>query len=585
MEKLPQKPVECELKWSLKSKAQWEAWQKNMGCQPQRRLEQVNIYLDTPDGYFAVRRSMLRLRCQNGQWLFVYKRGLSISDGYFSALEIEEPVSSEQAKAIQMGQLATAGAEVEFWQSSRVLQALRDDGFGGTWQVVGEVRNLRQVWPLSLWGQDWALERTEKFELDATFFEKGSSQADYELELETREPELLRPAVEKWALEHGLELCPQQSTKYERFLRSCGVNRPIISCLMPIYNCESTLKQAVRSIIWQTFKSWELILVDDGSTDSTYKLASELAACEPRIRLFRQEHAGIVAALNKAWSYSRAPFVARMDADDISHPQRFNEQLRYLQEHKELAAVGSQVRIFPKRDITEGMLRYERWLNRACSWQALERGIFVESPLVHPSVLMRREPVEQVGLYQDGTWPEDYHLWLRLWINGFQMAKVPRVLFFWRDSPRRLTRIDKRCSHEALRRLKVRFFLQAFFPAESELSTEHEAGAQRSSRALPACKRNLIIWGAGPNGKALAKTLREYGLEPTYFTDIVPARHGQIICGLRVLPFDKLPEPQDYFLVTAVGNPRSRAEIRAFLEERGWKEGRDFCCMAGISDN
>ncbi len=55
MEKLPQKPVECELKWSLKSKAQWEAWQKNMGCQPQRRLEQVNIYLDTPDGYFAVR--------------------------------------------------------------------------------------------------------------------------------------------------------------------------------------------------------------------------------------------------------------------------------------------------------------------------------------------------------------------------------------------------------------------------------------------------------------------------------------------------------------------------------------------------
>ena len=117
--------------------------------------------------------------------------------------------------------------------------------------------------------------------------------------------------------------------------------------------------------------------------------------------------------------------------------------------------------------------------------------------------------------------------------------------------------------------------MKAFFtPAQEE----------QGLRSLPFDKRQLIIWGAGPNGKALAKTLRSHGLEPAYYTDILPARHGQTICGLKVLSLEQLPAPEGYFLVTAVGNPNSREEIRAFLKERGWQEGRDFRCMAGISD-
>ena len=557
----PLKNTERELKWSIGSRQDWLKLQEGLG-QVQRELRQKNIYLDTEDAYFASRRSMLRLREENGRWLFVYKRGLSLEAGYFSALEIEEEVSAEAAEAISQGQLQAVS-------EGPVYRQICEEGFKGTLQTVGEIVNVRRVWPLSAAG----LEGNEKFELDCTSFD--AEHTEYELELETLRADLLQGEVQNWAERLGVKLSKQRATKYERFLFYSAVKRPMISCLMPIYNCADTLVSAVRSICRQTFKSWELILVDDGSSDDTIKIAEELAATDPRLRVFRKEHGGIVDTLNFAFKQSRAPFIARMDGDDISHPERFAEQMRYLQKHTDIAAVGCKIRVFPKKSITEGMQRYERWLNKACLPEILERDIFVESPLVHPSVLLRRSVLEEVGLYEDGRWPEDYQLWLRMWLKGVKMAKVEKTLFFWRDLPKRLTRVDQRCSHDALRELKITFFLKAFFtPAEEE----------QGLRSLPFHKRKLIIWGAGPNGKALAKTLRSHGLEPAYYTDILPARHGQTICGLKVLSLEQLPAPDDYFLVTAVGNPNSREEIRAFLRERGWQEGRDFRCMAGISD-
>ncbi len=555
------KNTEQELKWIISNCQDWLKLQEALG-KAERELHQRNIYLDTEDAYFAARRSMLRLREENGRWLFVYKRGLSLEAGYFSALEIEEEISAQAAQAISQGR----------WQpfsGGPVGQQLKKEGFQGSWQAVGEVVNLRRLWPLEAAG----LVGQEKFELDCTTFD--SKHTEYELELETLRSEVLQKEVEAWAQSWGLKLIKQKATKYERFLFYSAVNRPIISCLMPIYNCAPTLAKAVRSICWQTFKAWELILVDDGSSDDTVKIAETLAATDPRLRVFRKAHGGIVDTLNFAFKQSRAPFIARMDGDDISHPERFAEQMRYLQAHDDVTAVGCKIRVFPKKSITEGMMRYERWLNKACLPEILERDIFVESPLVHPSVLLRRSALEEVGLYEDGRWPEDYQLWLRMWLKGIKMAKVEKTLFFWRDLPKRLTRVDQRCSHDALRELKVTFFLKAFFtPAQEE----------QGLRSLPFDKRQLIIWGAGPNGKALAKTLRSHGLEPAYYTDILPARHGQTICGLKVLSLEQLPAPEGYFLVTAVGNPNSREEIRAFLKERGWQEGRDFRCMAGISD-
>ena len=282
-----------------------------------------------------------------------------------------------------------------------------------------------------------------------------------------------------------------------------------------------------------------------------------------------------------------------MDADDISHPQRLALQVAYLAAHPEVDVVGSLVRIFPKIGITTGMARYERWLNQAVDAALLERDIFVESPLVHPSTLFRREAVLAVGGYLESDWPEDYYLWLRLWLAGHKLAKVERPLLFWRDGPTRLTRTDSRCGHDSLRDLKIEMFLRACYP-------QFAANPPSLVDAVPACPppltvpqprhggrgvgRPLLIWGAGPNGKALAKGFQARGLQPAAFVDIRSARRGQTICGMPVLGIDQLPSPRDFFLVTAVGNPYSREEIRQHLDGHGWVECRDYRCMAGISD-
>lgn len=552
-------PVERELKFKL-SPASWQRLRGFCGAKAEPEvLEQTNTYFDSYDAYFACRRSMLRLRRENGRYFFVYKRGLNLQAGYFQAVEIEEEISEAAAEALLQGHIGDLAA-------SRVWRQAAEEGFSGELHTVGSVRNTREVWPISIIG----LEGPEKLELDHTQF--GSAD-EFELEIETARPEYIK---------EGLLLIPgglagdfqiQRQTKYERFLRRHAAEKPVISCVMPVYNCLRTLKNALSSILKQTLLLWELIVVDDGSEDGSADYIAEAAVSDKRIRLIRVKHGGITVALNEGLKHCRAPFIARMDGDDISHPDRFRRQLLFLQKHRDISVLGCRVRIFPQAALTDGMRRYERWLNKACDPQILRRDIFVESPLVHPSVMLRAEALKKVGFYEDGPWPEDYQLWFRFWKQGLKMAKLDEVLFFWRDTPERLTRRDARCAHEALRELKVSMFLSSYWGKAGE-----------SLYAVPAAKRRLIVWGAGPNGKALVKSLRRRGLEPDYFTDILPARHGQTICGLKVLSIYDLPDPKEFFLLTAVGNPYSRAEIRAFLRERGWREGRDFCCMAGISD-
>lgn len=350
---------------------------------------------------------------------------------------------------------------------------------------------------------------------------------------------------------------------------------------MPVYNCLATLDNAVRSVLWQTCPDWELQIIDDGSNDGTLERARYWAACDQRIKVTAAPHGGITAALRLGLEACQAEYVARMDGDDISHPQRFAAQAQYLDEAPQTAALGSLVRIFPKIGITQGMRRYERWLNQACESGRLERDVFIESPLVHPSVMFRRSRILKVGSYLEAPWPEDYYLWLRLWLAGEKLAKVNRVLCFWRDTPKRLTRVDSRCGHDALRELKIEMFLQAYFPQYARLQLPSPVEA---SRAALTKGRSLIIWGAGPNGKALAKGFIARGLQPHAYVDIRPARRGQVICGAVVWGIDQLPAPEHYFLVTAVGNPFSRVEIRQHLDSHGWREGRDYRCLAGISD-
>ena len=345
---------------------------------------------------------------------------------------------------------------------------------------------------------------------------------------------------------------------------------PQVSVLMPVFNGEKYLANAIRSILWQTRTDWELLIIDDGSADGSLRCARQFAAEDKRLRLISRPHRGLTATLNEGLQLCAAPWIARMDSDDISAPRRLEKQLKYVQEHPNITALGSFVRLFPRRRRSLGMRRYERWLNRCWQSRDLAGDIFVESPLVHPSVLFSREAVLSVGGYCSCPWPEDYDLWLRLWQHGFLLGKVPEVLLYWRDTPQRLTHTDERCSHASLRRLKMHYLVSTFFP---------ECRPSRTDQP----HRPVLVWGAGSNGRDLVKDLRLLGLYPSGFVDNHPSRCGQRILGLPVRNPDQVLLREGEFVIMAVSNPYTRAEVRSRLNALGASEGKDYICLANIA--
>ena len=146
-----------------------------------------------------------------------------------------------------------------------------------------------------------------------------------------------------------------------------------------------------------------------------------------------------------------------MDADDVAEPRRLELQLDLLRRDPELVGCGCRVEYFPEGEVRDGARRYERWINSLIRPEDIERDLFVECPLAHPSFFLRSEAVRVVGGYRDPGWPEDYDLVMRLWRAGHRFGSVPEVLLRWRERPDRLSRTDPRYSPEAFRRCKVHY--------------------------------------------------------------------------------------------------------------------------------
>src|SRR5512138_2453560 len=189
---------------------------------------------------------------------------------------------------------------------------------------------------------------------------------------------------------------------------------PTISVLLPCRDVAGVLPDAIESLRAQTFTDFEVVAVDDGSRDFTWQRLLDWARQDGRVRPLRTLPRGLVPALATAQAFARGELLARMDADDVAEPTRLAAQVELLARHPDVAACGTHVRYFPREIVREGALRYETWLNSLYSPTTVEREIFVECPLAHPSLLVRRSALLAAGGYRDVGWPEDYDLVLRL---------------------------------------------------------------------------------------------------------------------------------------------------------------------------
>ncbi len=331
---------------------------------------------------------------------------------------------------------------------------------------------------------------------------------------------------------------------------------PVVSILMAVRNEERLLPAALASLWRQTLGDWELVVVNDGSNDTTGSLLDAAAARDPRIRVLHRPAAGLVAALNAGLASCRAPLVARMDGDDVCHPRRLQAQTAFLATHPDVTLVACRVRHIPRQRLGAGMRAYENWQNGLLDHAQIVRDLYVETPFTHPSVIFRKDAVMALGGYRDIGWPEDYDLWLRLARAGANFARLPEILFYWRDRPERLTRTAPTSTLAAFRACKTHYLREAFLSDRTEVT----------------------LWGSGIEGKAWRLALLAAGCTVRRWVEVNPRKLGQVIHGAPVVGTHTLT-PDDGPILVTIGSRGARAEVRQVAAQRGLVEGRDFVCV------
>jgi glycosyltransferase involved in cell wall biosynthesis len=334
---------------------------------------------------------------------------------------------------------------------------------------------------------------------------------------------------------------------------------PRVSVLLPVRDAAPTLERCLGSLGAQTLQEHEVVAVDDGSSDDSGDILDAWASRDPRLRVFHTPPRGLVAALGAAVAAARADVVARMDADDVSLPGRLAGQCQRLAEPGAPDILGARVCL--RRDDgvpVPGMAAYVDWQNALLDHESILRDMFVESPLVHPSVAMPTSVLRGLGGYRDIDGPEDYDLWLRAAHAGLRFGKLPEVLLEWWDSPTRLTRASPRYAERRFFALKVEALV-------------------RRHLARP---RPVVIWGAGPIGKGWSRALRACGQEIRAFVEIDPKKLGTRLHGAPVIAVEDAGGVGSALHLAAVGQPGRRQVIRAAAAALGLLEGQDLVAVA-----
>lgn len=328
---------------------------------------------------------------------------------------------------------------------------------------------------------------------------------------------------------------------------------PLISIVMPYKNSATTLIECIKSIVAQKMSQFELIAVNDGSTDNSLAILSTLN--DDRIQLVENPGSGIVDALNFGISIAKTRWIARMDADDIMSPDRLQKQWQYLQHNRDVKCIGSRVQLFPEENIANGMRNYIKWQNNQLTHHQIITGLLQESTLTHPSVLVEKKSLLSVHGYRQGDFPEDYDLWLRLADSNIKFGKVDASLLLWREHNEKLTRTDRRYSLDAFNSLRVEYLL---------------------SRKDILQARRVVIWGAGRKTRKRVDVAVSRGLVIDAWVDIDPKKIAQRIDGLPVLNPSMLTPKTGTVILVYVNSHGAKPKIDKFLINKGFEYGQDY---------
>jgi glycosyltransferase involved in cell wall biosynthesis len=327
-----------------------------------------------------------------------------------------------------------------------------------------------------------------------------------------------------------------------------------ISIIMPVFNEEKHLRACLDSILVQSCSDWELLAVDDASTDHSLDLLLTYNKKDPRIRVLENYEKGIIPALRVAVNAAKGSFITRMDADDYMPPHKLEALRKPLLEKGPGHLSTALVEYFSDEfDLGPGYRRYADWLNQVIRQERNWEEIYRECTIPSPCWMCWRQDFFSAGAHNSNINPEDYDLAFRFYKSGLKITSVPDILHFWRDHARRSSRNLESHANQEYFRLKVPSFIEIDYDAN----------------------RPLILWGAGRKGKEIAKMLLEKSLNFHWCCE-TPAKWGHNIYGVIVespQTIDRLPNAQ---IILAVSAPSEQPGIHQHLTDKGLLPGKDF---------
>ena len=316
---------------------------------------------------------------------------------------------------------------------------------------------------------------------------------------------------------------------------------PRLSVLLPVRDAAPWLASSLASLWRQSFRDFEVIAIDDGSRDGSGEILDRTAAIEPRLRVLHTPPHGLPAALNHALAAARGGWIARHDADDLSHRDRFALQLAALERTPDVDVLGTRLRMFPAARVTAGMRRWSEWHNSLLRHDDMARESLIDSVLAHGTAMIRRSALESVDGWQERGWAEDMDLWLRLMRSGRRFAKLKRSLYAWRQHPGSATRRDPRYTRARMDALKL----------------------EALERGPIGCGRHATVIGVGTSLDHWVRLLR--------------VRHWTVTPVEQARPGRSTPAPP---LLLVFGAAPARGRWRDALTHAGLTELREFVFVA-----
>ena len=327
----------------------------------------------------------------------------------------------------------------------------------------------------------------------------------------------------------------------------------LVSVIMPVKNAAGTVTRAANSILQQTYREYEFIIVNDHSTDGTVEKLKLLA--DNRIKLVDSQGSGIARALNTGLSHARGQYIARMDADDYSLPERLEKQVRYARNHPRIGVISCRVSHDGHHPRQQGYRHYVHWLNNIITPGEHYVNRFADAPLAHPTAFFKASLVADYGNYTVEPVPEDFELWLRWLAKGVRFAKIPEVLLQWADPPQRASRMLENYAQQGFFCLKAIYFKDWW---------------QKNHR-----QRQLWVWGYGREVFAKVKPLIEQGVQPAGYIDLQERPASK----RRVRHYTTVTANQHDFYLIFVGDRLGKEKIAGYLNSLKLQAGSHYLFM------